>query len=131
MQGTIPYLGTFLTDLVMLDTAMKDFLDVCTSSSSILPFLSSFQTAAPEPGWINGGLVPRASYIGHCTLCSLFLMLHPVHPISDAAPCASASVSPWKWAVLVLPLSRDAHTAVAASQGAGGGGSNFFLPAPH
>ncbi|NWT98299.1 GNDS protein, partial [Urocynchramus pylzowi] len=27
MQGTIPYLGTFLTDLVMLDTAMKDFLD--------------------------------------------------------------------------------------------------------
>ncbi|XP_006640816.1 ral guanine nucleotide dissociation stimulator isoform X1 [Lepisosteus oculatus] len=27
MQGTIPYLGTFLTDLVMMDTAMKDFLD--------------------------------------------------------------------------------------------------------
>ncbi|XP_064420208.1 ral guanine nucleotide dissociation stimulator [Latimeria chalumnae] len=27
MQGTIPYLGTFLTDLVMLDTAMKDHLD--------------------------------------------------------------------------------------------------------
>ncbi|XP_014400683.1 PREDICTED: ral guanine nucleotide dissociation stimulator isoform X2 [Myotis brandtii] len=26
IQGTIPYLGTFLTDLVMLDTAMKDFL---------------------------------------------------------------------------------------------------------
>lgn len=36
MQGTIPYLGTFLTDLVMLDTAMKDFLDVCTSSLSSL-----------------------------------------------------------------------------------------------
>lgn len=34
MQGTIPYLGTFLTDLVMLDTAMKDFLDVRTSSPS-------------------------------------------------------------------------------------------------
>ncbi|XP_028828682.1 ral guanine nucleotide dissociation stimulator isoform X1 [Denticeps clupeoides] len=27
MQGTIPYLGTFLTDLVMMDTAMKDYLD--------------------------------------------------------------------------------------------------------
>ncbi|XP_061460215.1 ral guanine nucleotide dissociation stimulator isoform X3 [Rhineura floridana] len=27
MQGTIPYLGTFLTDLVMLDTAVKDYLD--------------------------------------------------------------------------------------------------------
>ncbi|XP_067269664.1 ral guanine nucleotide dissociation stimulator isoform X1 [Pseudorasbora parva] len=28
VQGTIPYLGTFLTDLVMLDTAMKDNLEV-------------------------------------------------------------------------------------------------------
>ncbi|XP_066466788.1 ral guanine nucleotide dissociation stimulator isoform X2 [Tiliqua scincoides] len=27
MQGTIPYLGTFLTDLVMLDTAMKDCVE--------------------------------------------------------------------------------------------------------
>ncbi|XP_056628927.1 ral guanine nucleotide dissociation stimulator isoform X3 [Triplophysa dalaica] len=27
VQGTIPYLGTFLTDLVMLDTAMKDHLE--------------------------------------------------------------------------------------------------------
>ncbi|XP_036381981.1 ral guanine nucleotide dissociation stimulator-like isoform X2 [Megalops cyprinoides] len=27
MQGTIPYLGTFLTDLVMMDTAMKDYMD--------------------------------------------------------------------------------------------------------
>lgn len=37
MQGTIPYLGTFLTDLVMMDTAMKDYLDVsiCLSVSLI------------------------------------------------------------------------------------------------
>lgn len=36
MQGTIPYLGTFLTDLVMMDTAMKDYLDVsiCISVSN-------------------------------------------------------------------------------------------------
>ncbi|XP_063051795.1 ral guanine nucleotide dissociation stimulator-like isoform X2 [Engraulis encrasicolus] len=27
MQGTIPYLGTFLTDLVMMDTAMKDHVE--------------------------------------------------------------------------------------------------------
>ncbi|KAK7795032.1 hypothetical protein U0070_006263 [Myodes glareolus] len=26
IRGTVPYLGTFLTDLVMLDTAMKDYL---------------------------------------------------------------------------------------------------------
>uniref|UniRef100_A0A665WRW6 Ral guanine nucleotide dissociation stimulator n=1 Tax=Echeneis naucrates TaxID=173247 RepID=A0A665WRW6_ECHNA len=30
MQGTIPYLGTFLTDLVMMDTAMKDYTELST-----------------------------------------------------------------------------------------------------
>ncbi|KFO85595.1 Ral guanine nucleotide dissociation stimulator-like 1, partial [Buceros rhinoceros silvestris] len=27
MQGTVPYLGTFLTDLIMLDTALKDYIE--------------------------------------------------------------------------------------------------------
>ncbi|KAL7980932.1 hypothetical protein Chor_002086 [Crotalus horridus] len=42
MQGTIPYLGTFLTDLVMLDTAMKDYLDhkTCYSLSCEIEPLS-------------------------------------------------------------------------------------------
>lgn len=41
----------------------------------VAPFLSSLSflhAAAPEPGLINGGLVPHVSYIGHCTLCIHF-----------------------------------------------------------
>lgn len=52
MQGTIPYLGTFLTDLVMLDTAMKDFLDVRTLLCVLLiPF--SFQSPEAPRNWLK------------------------------------------------------------------------------
>lgn len=40
IQGTVPYLGTFLTDLVMLDTAMKDYL-----------YVSMLGEAGVGPGW--------------------------------------------------------------------------------
>lgn len=35
IQGTVPYLGTFLTDLVMLDTAMKDYLYVSEPGAEV------------------------------------------------------------------------------------------------
>ncbi|XP_008561274.1 PREDICTED: ral guanine nucleotide dissociation stimulator-like [Galeopterus variegatus] len=36
IQGTVPYLGTFLTDLVMLDTAMKDYVYIENKSGLAL-----------------------------------------------------------------------------------------------
>lgn len=32
---TIPYLGTFLTDLIMLDTALLDFVEVRNSEKGV------------------------------------------------------------------------------------------------
>uniref|UniRef100_A0A7M4EHY8 Ral guanine nucleotide dissociation stimulator n=1 Tax=Crocodylus porosus TaxID=8502 RepID=A0A7M4EHY8_CROPO len=46
MQGTIPYLGTFLTDLVMLDTAMKDFLDSGLNQCPCLSCSQEFEVIA-------------------------------------------------------------------------------------
>ena len=38
MQGTIPYLGTFLTDLTMLDTARSDLVEVSLTIILLLLF---------------------------------------------------------------------------------------------
>lgn len=42
-QGVVPFIGTFLTDMVMLDTAMKDYMKVgetvdCVGGTRILRF---------------------------------------------------------------------------------------------
>lgn len=62
MQGTIPYLGTFLTDLVMLDTAMKDFLDVRTSISILL--FSFMPRHSQSLAVQSGRLIPVAVPLG-------------------------------------------------------------------
>lgn len=120
MQGTIPYLGTFLTDLVMLDTAMKDFLDVRTSISILLP-LSFLCPGIPTAWSEKWGRFPT-----HLTVPP------SVCPISNASPCAShiqrcpcASIP---WPLSHCPLVGTARTAAAPSQAGREGWEQFSFP---
>lgn len=107
MQGTIPYLGTFLTDLVMLDTAMKDFLDVRTSVPILLP-LSFLHPGIPTAWSGKWGRFPV-----HLTLppCESYIQRFPLCPISSAAPCASHTQRcPCLHSLAVLALPLGGHS---------------------
>uniref|UniRef100_A0A8C3CP91 Ral guanine nucleotide dissociation stimulator like 2 n=1 Tax=Cairina moschata TaxID=8855 RepID=A0A8C3CP91_CAIMO len=64
-QGVVPYLGTFLRDLVMLDAAMKDELEVGTC-----PLRGGGDTAGCPQSWGGGVLgdrgVPRLMAVSLC-----------------------------------------------------------------
>uniref|UniRef100_A0A672R6P2 Ral guanine nucleotide dissociation stimulator-like n=1 Tax=Sinocyclocheilus grahami TaxID=75366 RepID=A0A672R6P2_SINGR len=64
VQGTIPYLGTFLTDLVMLDTAMKDHLEVIIRKYSFGSHKIYIFLGWPPSESVckkNGGIIKRMS----------------------------------------------------------------------
>ncbi|PKU39093.1 ral guanine nucleotide dissociation stimulator-like 1 [Limosa lapponica baueri] len=69
MQGTVPYLGTFLTDLIMLDTALQDYIELSESSFSSCSSTNSTDTSSSAVSSVVS--TPSLLYSSSSDTCSV------------------------------------------------------------
>lgn len=99
LQGVVPYLGTFLKDLVMLDAASKDELEVsvcvcvicpgwfnmCTSGTGRQPSTERLQAGETgqslESGSVTTGSSSTSVYL------SLYILVYVHQPVSGRDTC--------------------------------------------
>ncbi|XP_016380074.1 ral guanine nucleotide dissociation stimulator-like [Sinocyclocheilus rhinocerous] len=113
MQGTIPYLGTFLTDLVMMDTAMKDYLDGGLINFEKRRKLSDPLIDRKHPNTIKAQKRNPPSGQSRKNMKQRFLKLLPCCHV-DSTPTVSYSQS-----CKIEPLSESASNTLRAKKSSG------------
>ncbi|MGH0156790.1 UNVERIFIED_CONTAM: hypothetical protein FKN15_032463 [Acipenser sinensis] len=82
MQGTIPYLGTFLTDLVMMDTAMKDHLE----EFEVIAQIKLLQSACNNYNFVQDSLfVEWLSGLERLSEAESYSQSCEIEPLSESA----------------------------------------------